>query len=443
MFFYYINLAYKSIKQTPIISALMLLAIAIGISVSMTFTALHQARTANPIPEKSDHLYAVQLQTQPEFSTFHTVDEMYQQLTMPDARQLLAAFSSISDNDSKIRSAASYRAGLEVRTDDKPSFLEATRVTNRDFFSLFNVPFLHGKPWSSEADQQGLYEVVIGQVLNQKVFGGGDNVGKVLNLDGQAYRVSGILAPWQPVPRFYDAPWGGAFEKTEQIFIPFSLAQKHEFRSWGNGSGWDDIPINSYQEFLESEQLWIYFWVELNTPQQKAEYEAYLESYIKQQQLSGRFSRPNAQYSLKPVMQWLEYNHVGSQDNAILMILSYLFLAVCLINTLGLLLSKFIRLAPFTSVRRALGASSVQIFYQYIVEVAVLGLLGGVFGLILTALTLTTLQNMSTELFLLAQLDWLIWVLAPAVAIVSTITTGLYPAWLVCRAQPAVYLKIQ
>ena len=37
--------------------------------------------------------------------------------------------------------------------------------------------------------------------------------------------------------------------------------------------------------------------------------------------------------------------------------LAFAFLAVCLINTVGLLLAKFLNAAPITGVRRALGAS--------------------------------------------------------------------------------------
>ena len=63
--------------------------------------------------------------------------------------------------------------------------------------------------------------------------------------------------------------------------------------------------------------------------------------------------------------------------------LAFAFLAVCLLNTVGLLLAKFLNNAPITGVRRALGASRKQIFLQHLVEVGVISSIGALLGLAL------------------------------------------------------------
>ena len=53
MFYYYLKLASKSIKRTPWLSGLMMLAIALGIGACMTTITVNYLMSANPIPEKA------------------------------------------------------------------------------------------------------------------------------------------------------------------------------------------------------------------------------------------------------------------------------------------------------------------------------------------------------------------------------------------------------
>lgn len=132
-----------------------------------------------------------------------------------------------------------------------------------------------------------------------------------------------------------------------------------------------------------------------------------------------------------------------SEDNKILVGLSFMFLAVCLANILGLLLAKFMRRAPEIGVRRALGASKTQVFAQHMVEVSVLGLLGGVLGIVIAQIGLIGIRQADRDYEMLAVMDPTMLLSAPMIAISACILAGLYPAWLVCKTNPAIYLKSQ
>ena len=67
-------------------------------------------------------------------------------------------------------------------------------------------------------------------------------------------------------------------------------------------------------------------------------------------------------------------------DNKAMLVLAFAFLAVCLVNTVGLLLAKFLNAAPIAGVRRALGASRRDIFWQHLTESGVVALAGGIVG---------------------------------------------------------------
>ena len=56
--------------------------------------------------------------------------------------------------------------------------------------------------------------------------------------------------------------------------------------------------------------------------------------------------------------EWLRVNEAVQDDNRVLVGLSFMFLAVCLLNMIGLLLAKFLGAAPLVGLRRALARAS-------------------------------------------------------------------------------------
>ena len=61
MFGYYLNLALRSFKRNRALTALMVLAIALGIGACMTTLTVFHVLSGDPIPGKSDRLFYVQL----------------------------------------------------------------------------------------------------------------------------------------------------------------------------------------------------------------------------------------------------------------------------------------------------------------------------------------------------------------------------------------------
>ncbi|QYJ85621.1 ABC transporter permease [Shewanella mesophila] len=436
MFLYYVDLAWRSIKKTPILSLLMVLAISVGIGITITTLNVYSMMAFNPAGDRAERLNTVQLWSQGPDSW----DDFHSLVTYQDAMNLRKGKQASEQ-------AAMFRSGMAVQIDDPevlPS-LNGVRVTDSGFFNLFEVPFIYGNSWGKSVDEQAAFQAVIGKKLNQKLFGGDNSVGKTIYLNRKPYQVVGVIDDWNPQPKYYD-PTSGAFSKAEQIYIPFSLAASEEFSIWGNMSGWKYERLNGYQERLASEKVWLEFWVDLPTAEDRQSYKRYLSQYVEQQKELGRFTdgklaAESAQ--LSNVDAWLERNHVVPEDNKILLGLSALFLSVCLVNILGLMLTKFLKRAPEVGVRRAIGASRGQIFSQYMVEVGVIGLFGGLIGL---AWAWGALYGLSARFGVaegLTHLSLSMWLITPAIAVGTAMLAGLYPAWVVCRTKPSVYLKSQ
>ena len=437
MFLYYCDLAWRSIKKTPMLSMLMVLAISIGIGITITTLNVYKTMSYNPAGDRSDSINSIQLWSQ----GLDTWDDFQSNITYTDTINL-------RNNNELALKAASFRTGLAMQSDnqDIEPVLKSIRITDRDFFSIFEVPFLYGERWSETVDSQPAYQVVIGEKLNQTFFDGQNSVGKTIYLNRKPYQVVGVIKEWNPQPKYYD-PLNGAFNDAEEVFIPFSLTEQEEFDVWGNTSGWKFEPMLTYQDRLNSEKTWIQFWALLPTAADKQQLQTWLAQYVEQQRSFGRFTdtakTPQESFQISDVALWLENNDVVPRDNKILVGLSVLFLSVCLVNILGLLLTKFLKRAPEVGVRRAIGASRGQIFSQYMVEVGLIGFIGGIVGLLWAWGALTVLHAEFNVDPSVTGLDTSMWIITPLIAISTAVLAGVYPAWVVCRTKPSVYLKAQ
>jgi putative ABC transport system permease protein len=157
----------------------------------------------------------------------------------------------------------------------------------------------------------------------------------------------------------------------------------------------------------------------------------------------GRFTWP-AHTRIRDVREWLVYQHAVSTEVRILVLVSFSFLLVCLLNAMGLMLAKIMGRAGDIGVRRALGASRRAIFGQCLIEAGVVGLAGGLLGLFLTALGLMGLRSLlSEEVTRLTHFSPADVTIAVTLAVVATTLAGLYPTWRAAQVQPAWQLKAQ
>ncbi|MBE2290995.1 MAG: FtsX-like permease family protein, partial [Xanthomonadaceae bacterium] len=123
--------------------------------------------------------------------------------------------------------------------------------------------------------------------------------------------------------------------------------------------------------------------------------------------------------------------------------LAFGFLLVCLLNTVGLLLAKFLRRSGEIGVRRALGASRKEIFKQCLVEAGTIGIAGGLLGLGFAAFGLWLIRQQPDDYARAAQLDGHTLLLTLALALAASLLAGLLPAWRAMQIAPAIQLKSQ
>ena len=436
MFGYYLDLALRSLKRNRGLTVVMVLAIALGIGATMTTLTVYHVLSGDPLPEKSNRIFYPQIDPRGS-SGVKSGDEPPDQWTRFDAEQLLQQARA---KHQAVMTAGNVIGKIEGSS-TRPMMLSA-RYTSADFFPMFNVPLAEGKVWSRDDDATRGRVVVISSKLREKLFGSQPAIGRALQLDGKDFRIIGVLGAFEPVPRFYDMSTG-RYSGVEAVFIPYATSRELGFDTQGGMNCWGRPPQSEEgPRALNAPCAWLQYWVELGSASEASAYKEYLESYSRDQRAAGRFElAPNVR--LHDLMGWLDYRKIVPADVKLQMWLAFGFLLVCLLNTIGLMLAKFLRRSGEYGVRRALGASRRAIFLQCLMEAGVIGMAGGTLGLLLAWLGLWVVRRQPDDYVQFARMDFGMLAATFALAIVSSLLAGWLPAWRAARIPPAIQLKSQ
>lgn len=439
MFGYYFKLGVRSLRRNPALTALMVITLAVGVAASMsTLTILHMM-SGNPIPHKSERLFVPVFDVGPKEGWNPGAQPDDVQMTYRDATNLYQA-DKLGE-----RRTVLYGVGMPIEPERKDlgAFSEQGLANTHDFFQMFEVPFKYGQPWTAAEDKGAADVVVLSTGLADRLFGKVNPVGKQVRMKGLSWQVVGVADHWKPLPRYYHIISGnGEYGDEEAFYVPFSAAIRHQTGHSGNMNCNVRNSAPGYQGILDSDCTWLQFWVEATSAGDRADIANYLDAYVHEQNRMGRMPR-NQPAKLYNVMEWLEQNKVVGNDRRLQVWLAFGFLALCLVNTIGLLLAKFSVRAPEVGIRRALGASRREIFTQFLVETAVVGLVGGAIGLALAYGTLGLLSLESDGMKNLAHMDASMLALTLVLSIGAAVIAGLLPTWRACQVTPALQLKSQ
>ncbi|HUA81681.1 MAG TPA: ABC transporter permease [Dyella sp.] len=431
MFKYYLQLAARSLQRNAVLTALMVMAMGFGVASSMTTYSLFRAVSGDPIPWKSSKLFFPQIDASGPLHR-RDADEPNDVLTYVDAVALM------QDHRARLQTAL-YPIKPTVTTSKRQRAIPGHAVY-REFFPMLDIAFSYGAGWSAAEDEHHAMVAVISKGLNQRLFGGTNSVGKTIQLNARTYTVVGVLADWHPRPKFYDLANVEAFGADDQVFIPFTTAIDQQMATAG-GFGCSAPPRPGFAGTLTTTCYWIGYMVELDSAQEVEAYRAYLDHYARDQQSAGRFGWP-PDNRLHDLQAWMTYEKVVPPPTKVSLVVALCLLLVCMVNTVGLLLAKFMTRYSDIAVRRAMGASRRAIAVQYCIESGVIGLVGGLLALALTWLGLSAMRHvLPTQIAILAHLDFSLLWQTLCLAITATVIAGLYPVWRATHASPFLQLK--
>lgn len=427
MFNYYLKLSVRNLIRNRLFFILMISTLAIGVGVFLANIAIIKTMSSDPIPHKSDRIFNVSLNV---WTGDNPDAKLIEVMRYDDAMHILK-------NDIATHTMVHYQSQVYARDINSKSLTRhqaVVRATTPGFFPLTEAPFAYGGVWQQDHAKQ----IVIGDTLNQQVFGGGNNVGKALEIDGKAFEVVGILKPWELKPLYYHAAYGQKFKTTDDIYAPIETALDNEWAINVRSTSTD--RINSVSDNRGKNGYFIQAFVQLENQQQKNAMQAYIDNYSQHRQEQGEILRAN-ENRLLDVNQWLDHNEVVDERMIAFALATSLFLAVCIFNASSLLLARYHSARFETGLRRAVGARMKDVFYQGLVESILIGCVCAVFSLFFGWLFLQISTRLFPALERTSDIDFSLITIGIFVALVTSFISMLYPLIRSCRTPLSTTLK--
>ncbi len=397
MFSYYLKLAMFNFKRAPLLYFLVMMTLSIGVGLLCANLALVAVMSGDPIPEKSDRLFHISLNTWPNENANHA--QPFHLLRYRDAMM-------IEQTEIAKHSAIFYETSIYARDAESTSLSRQSgkvRATTHGFFELTDAPFAHGTGFTENNGNV----VVISHQFNQNIFGGVNSVGKTIELGGENFTIVGVLAPWNLRPKFYHATEGRAFDVPDDLFLPLETVIDQNWRPQARTSaadGWQHVP-----QTRDRNVYYLQAWVELPSASEKLAMQQHLDNYAKGLKDAGEHPL-EIRNELHNVTEWLTQQDVVDDRILAFTIATALFLFVCVFNASSLLLSRFHAGKFEVGLRRAIGASKQQILWQGLMESSLLGVVTGIVAIALSGVflmlsvqmlpSLENLANMSTEVLI-------------------------------------------
>ncbi|HLI19115.1 MAG TPA: ABC transporter permease [Rhodanobacteraceae bacterium] len=435
MFAYYLDLALRSFRRNPVLTALMVLALGLGIGASITTLTVLKLLSGDPLPQKSARIFTPLLDPTPAdgSATPAYMPRWWGNLmTYTDAMNLLSAHQA-----ERQAVVSLVKAKIAPSQAGAYPFYSNGVMTTADFFAMFDAPFEYGGGWSAQDGENRAPVAVIAARLNDKLFEGKDSVGRTVRVNGHDYRVVGVLKPWAPQPRFYALALGGtSYGMGDGVFLPL-LSARADHMNPENYSCWESGA--NLQRLETAPCAWVSIWIELAHASDARAYTTFLSNYAHQQVALGRFSDPKVWFY--DLMGYLQEQQVVPDDVQMQTYLAFGFLLICIVGTVGLLLAKCLGRSHEIGTRRALGASRAAIFAQFMVESGMVGIAGGVLGLLFAEIGLWEIRHEPVQYAHLAHLDPTMFLATFVVALVASLVAGLLPALRACLVAPAPQLK--
>lgn len=425
---YYLKLALFNFKRAPLLYFLVMMTLSIGVGLLCANLALVAVMSGDPIPEKSDRLFHISMNSWPNEKSNHA--QPLHILRYRDA--MIIEQSNIAKH-----TAVSYETSIYARDAESTSLARQSgkvRATTHGFFELTEAPFAHGTGFTENNGNV----VVISHQFNQNIFGGGNSVGKTIELGGENFTIVGVLAPWNLKPKFYHASEGRAFDVPDDLFLPLETVIDQNWRPQARTSstdGWQHVP-----QTRERNVYYLQAWAELSSSSDKLAMQQYLDNYAKGLKDAGEHPL-DVRNELNNVTQWLTKQDVVDDRILAFTIATALFLFVCVFNASSLLLSRFHAGKFEVGLRRAIGASKQQVLWQGLVESSLLGVVTGIFAIGLSSVFLMLSVKMLPSLENLASMSTEVLIYGALLSLLTANVSSLYAVYRANRYTISAELK--
>jgi putative ABC transport system permease protein len=308
----------------------------------------------------------------------------------------------------------------QMTNNNKKIFLPQVFFVDSTFFKIFNFEILRG-------EQTGLlkpHTAMLTEETAKKLFGDADPIGKVITHYGDdttTFAVTGIIAN---VPKNSQLQFDALFSFSS-IYKPWM------FTNWGGN--W----LNTYMDIAPG----------TNPTLLEKKFPAFIKKhlgpdgpkYIKLFVLPLKDVHAN---SADIGLDYINYQKFDKKSTNLFSIIALIVLVIACVNFINLSTARSAERAKEVGVRKSIGAHRFQLAIQFLAETVLISFIALIFAIILVALALPYINNLSERnitLNIFSSLGMLGTILGGTILI--GLISGIYPAIYLSSFQPVRVLK--
>jgi putative ABC transport system permease protein len=293
------------------------------------------------------------------------------------------------------------------------------KYTNADYWDIMEYDFIEGKALTKQQIDNADKVAVISEDMKKEYFGDVPSVvGKYIEADNVKYRVTGVV---KNVPIT-------SYMIYSDIYLPFTVS-KTDFRK-GKGYQGDFFGILLASSTADLSRM-------------SAEYDNMVQKLPKESKdITNMYSHAESYI--------ISYVNTGNEDKSgvtiVLIAISIFVLLVTMLPSLNLVNINITRIMERSSeigVRKAFGASSKTLVYQFIVENIILTLLGGLIGVVLSFVAIQVLNGFHLIPNLILSINFTVLGIGLLICFLFGLLSGVYPAWRMSKLNVVTALKAQ
>ncbi|MDR0746055.1 MAG: ABC transporter permease [Mediterranea sp.] len=375
MRFVYFRQAWQMLGQNRLYSAVYIIGTGLAIAMTMVIAIVYYIKIAPLYPESNRNrtLMAKSIKIQylkqnnlgSSMFSYDFVKEHFYTMQSPEAVSAVMA----TWDDYPLVELADEKGVLPVTvayTDDK-------------YWKVFDFDFINGAPFTEADFQSAIKSAVISASLANRLFGTVEAEGKRMMLDGDSYRVSGVVRDVSlATPATY-----------AQVWAPFTIRADELATTSGFGEGMMGVMGVCFLARSNSDAHSVKAEVDEIVRKLNASQDDYIVSLAGQPELHWKSLFRHSSYT---EIDWVE---VIKTFGTILLAL----LIIPAVNLAGMVSSRMERRLSEIGIRKAFGASYNTLVGQILTENFLLTCLGGALGLILSYILMFTSRNWILTLF--------------------------------------------
>jgi putative ABC transport system permease protein len=390
----YFKIAIAVLRRRKFFTAISLFGISFTLTILMVLTAFINKVVGNDYPDKKRDrsLYITRLEEDGPGNmssagpSFYFLNHYTSSLKIPVKIAISSIFSGTNTYVNNKKIAVNYK------------------YTNADYWDVLEYDFIEGKPFGKQQVDNAEKVAVISADMKSAYFGDESSViGKYIEADNVKYRVCGVV---KNVPIT-------SYMTYSDIYLPYTVS-KTDFNNREYRGGYMGILLANSKSDL-SKMHDEYEQMVQKLPMESKEFNhiySHADTYITSYVDTGNEKQSGVLIVL-----------------TVIGVFAFILMLLPTLNLVNINITRIMERSSEIGVRKAFGASSRTLVYQFIVENLILTLLGGLIGIVLSIIILKIINSENLIPNLELSLNLPVLFIGLLICLLFGFLSGVYPAW--------------